>query len=309
MFLNSNFYLYLLKGGKDMKGINFKKAFLLSGILLLSVFVVFQLSWACDDDDKWDRDCHDKWDWDHHCWTCNPPKIQRVFLDYNPDDPNTFIKFTIEGKNFAKGGSPVVTLGGMYELDVEDDYSDTRITAILPIAEQNNFEYGDYRLVVSTCHDSSCEYKYCKDYCFKCKEKHCRDYCSKCKERYCKHNYCKEHEYKCRCKDRYSLTIANPSGPQGPSGTFVTVIVTATHETFTCDDETLACLGTASCAEGYRVTGGGFSLGQSTRVTVMESKPSTKAEGWELVVPAAGDVYPLTAPSGVTVWAVCGKIQ
>ena len=129
-----------------MKGMNFRKAFLLSGTLLFLVFVVIQLSWACDDDDKWDRDWHYKWHWDHDCWTCNPPKIQRVFLDYNPDDhPDTFIKFTIEGKNFKNGTRPVVTLGGMYKLNVKkDDYSNTRIIATLPLQDlKEEFIYGD----------------------------------------------------------------------------------------------------------------------------------------------------------------------
>jgi hypothetical protein len=199
-----------------MKGINFKKAFLLSGILLLSVFVVIQLSWGCDDYDKWGCDDHDKWDCEHECWPCNPPKIQIVYLTY----PDGLIEFTILGKNFDNGTCPVVTLGGMYKLNVEkEDFSDIHIIATLPLKDlKEEFKYGDYRLVVSTCHDSACEYKYCKDYCFKCKDKHCRDYCSKCKDRYCKDKYCKDHEYECKCKDRYSLTIANPEGQKGQPG-------------------------------------------------------------------------------------------
>jgi len=311
MFLNSNFYLYSLKGGKDMKGMNFKKAFLLSGILLLSVFVVIQLSWACDDDDKWDCDYHDKWHCDHDCWTCNPPKIERVYLYYEDKS----IVFEILGKNFSKGGFPVVTLGGMYELNVEkEDFSDTHIIATLPLKDlKEEFKYGDYRLVVSTCRDSSCEYTYCKDYCFKCKEKHCREYCSKCKDRYCKHKYCKDHEYKCRCKDRYSLTIADPSGTGTcPPGTLVTVIVTG--GVFNYNPDTATFSGIASCVGegmvGYMVTGGGFSgVGEQQYAKVLASKPSQDGTGWELVILGPADLPNPQPPTGLTVWAVCAKVQ
>lgn len=300
-----------------MKGINFKKAFCVGGILLLSVFVAIQSSWACDDDDKWDRDWHDKWRWDHRCSTCNPPKIEIVYVDYFANS----IELNIWGKNFDSGIRPVVTLGGLYELNVDDDYSDTHITATLPLQNLNgNFVYGDYRLVVSTCHDSAC--KYCKDYCSKCKDKRCRDYCSKCKDRYCKNKYCKDCGNKCRCKDRYSLTIANPEvqkgepgpagppAPPGPPGTFVTVIVTATENEFN-EVATGIFSGIASCAkagEGYSVTGGGFSAGKDG--IVLESKPKSLPDGsgWELVI-TGGPPDTRQPPPGVTVWAVCGKVQ
>jgi len=290
-----------------MKGMSFKKAFLLSGILLLSVFVVIQLSWACDDDDKWDYDCHDKWHWDHHSEPCHPPKIQIVYLTY----PDGSIEFEILGKNFDNGTRPVVvTLGGMYKLNVKDGYSDTRIIATLPLKDlKEEFKYGDYRLVVSTCHDSSCEYKYCKDYCFKCKDKHCRDYCSKCKDRYCKDKYCKDHEYKCRCKDRYSLTIADPSGT-GTCPPAVTKLETV-YETLgppnTPDlNPPYEIVGIAKCSPGFHVTGGGFSLSPSIRSgTITESIPLRDTDGrwgWHVV----GTVLETTAGDPtITVWAVC----
>lgn len=292
------------KGGKDMRGINSKKAFGVGGILLLSVFVGIQLSWACDDDDKWDRDWHHKWHRDHQCLTCNPPKIQIVYVDYFADS----IELNIWGKNFDSGVRPVVTLGGIYKLNVEDgDDSDTHIIATLPNLN-GKFVYGDYRLVVSTCHDSAC--KYCKDYCSKCKDKRCRDYCSKCKDRYCKEKYCKDCGHKCRCKDRYSLTIAGPAGQAGPAGALVTVIVTATEEEFKCDERTGSCSGIASCVEKagkeYRATGGGFSAG--IYGIVLESKPLTDGTGWELIVAGAAPEAP-PPPPGVTVWAVCGKVE
>lgn len=287
---------------------NFKNAFLLSGILLLSVFVLIQFSWACDDDDKWDHDYHDKWHWDHHCWTCNPPKIQRVYIYY---EANSII-FEIYGKNFAKGGSPVVTLGGIYHLTVDDNYGDEEIIATLPI-EGNSFPYGDYRLVVSTCHDSSCEYKYCKDYCFKCKGKHCKDYCSRCKDRYCKHKYCKDHEYKCRCKDRYSLTIADPErekGPQGPAGppgppgiaSFETISIIGSE----IQDAPGYYGGTASCSEGFKVTGGGF-FSQNLNITAsgpFDLNLQVINNGWRVEGTPVGAGTPY-----LQVWAVCVKVE
>jgi len=197
-----------------MKGMIFKKTVLLGGFFLLATLMSIQLSWSCDDDDKWDHDCHDKWHCHHYGKPCDPPKIQRVFLDYNPD-PETFIRFSIWGKNFDNGASPVVTLGGEFDLTV-GDRSDDYIVATLPKSEEQGFEFGDYRLVVSTGHDSAC--KYWKDRCSKCKDKYCRDSCSKWKDRYCKNKYCNDDKHKCKCKDRYSLTIANPQGQAGPPG-------------------------------------------------------------------------------------------
>jgi hypothetical protein len=276
--------------GKNMKGMIFKKAFLIGGIFLLATFMLAQSSWGCDDDDKWDRDCHDRWDCDHQCWSCNPPKIQRVFLDYNPDS-ETFIRFWIWGKNFDKGAPPAVTLGGEFDLTVREHYNDYMVAA-LPMSEEEGFEFGDYRLVVSTCHDSKC--KYCKDYCSKCKDKHCRDYCSKCKDRYCKNKYCKDDEYKCKCKDRYSLTIPGPSGQLGTIGSVI--VATDGKQISTNEFE-----GYALCDQGYTVTGGGF---KSINFKIVESRPD--GNGWYVLGRLAFDKE--IAPA-LTIYAVCAKIR
>ena len=159
-----------------MKGKIFKNAFLVGCIFLLATCMSVQLSWSCDDDDKWDCDHHDKWDCQKYGKPCQPPKIQKVFLDYKTDQ-NTLIKFTIWGKNFDNGAAPAVTLGGEFGLSVLE-YFDDHIVATLPISEEE-FEFGDYRLVVSTCHDSACKDKHCKDHGSNCKCKYCKDHCSK----------------------------------------------------------------------------------------------------------------------------------
>jgi hypothetical protein len=268
----------------------FRKAFLLSGILLLSVFVVAQYTWGCDDRDKWGCDDHDRWGCDDNDkWSCNkqdepchPPKIQIVYLNYNDES----IEFTIWGKNFSKGGSPVVTLGGIYDLIV-DGYDDDEITATLPI-EGGLFDYGDYRLVVSTCHDSKCNY--CNDYCYKCKDKHCRDYCSKCKDK-----YCKDYEYECKCKDRYSLTI---TGPSGPTGLIRTEIVKSEGK---ADIPNKVAEGSAYCPAGYMVTGGGFSA--FTSVIILVNKPLDDGKGWFVSGKVDGEYATLE------VYAVCVQMQ
>jgi hypothetical protein len=290
-----------------MKAKRIGKTFLSSLIFLISVLALGQSGWACDDDDQWDRDWHHEWHRDHQCSTCNPPKIEIVYVDYFANS----IELNIWGKNFDSGIRPVVTLGGLYELNVDDDYSDTHIIATLPLQNLNgNFVYGDYRLVVSTCHDSAC--KYCEDYCSKCKDKHCRDYCSKCKDRCCKAKYCKDYGHKCRCKDRYSLTIAGPAGQPGLAGALVTVIVQGKLFTYNADGGTFT--GTASCVgegmEGYTVTGGGFSgVGEQPTAKVLASKPSQDGKGWELVILGPVDVTNPSPPTDLTVWAVCAKVQ
>jgi len=272
-----------------MKGMTFKKALLLSGIFLLSTFILAQLSWGCDDD-KWDWDHHDKWDCHKYGKPCQPPKIQKVFLDYNPDS-ETFIRFSIWGKNFDNGAPPVVALGGEFGLTVME-HSDGYIVATLPKSEEQDFDYGDYRLVVSTCHDSACKDKYCKDHGPNCKCKYCKDHCSKCKDK-----YCKENEYKCRCKDRYSLTI---TGPQGQAGAIVLKIVTVEGQPSSGNE--LDIVGTADCGPGYKVTGGGFSCAKCSRI--LESKPSQEGSGWQ----AIGRVLPEVV-SDLDVYAVCVQIQ
>jgi len=279
-----------------MKGMIFKKALLLSGIFLLSTFMLVQLSWGCDDDDKWDRDCHDKWHWDHHGKPCHPPKIEIVYLN---SDGNS-IYFTILGKNFDNGVRPVVTLGGFYDLTV-GPYSDDQIEATLPLPKlPDQFEYGDYRLIVSTCHDSAC--KYCEDYCSKCKDKHCRDYCSKCRDRYCKSKYCKDDEHKCRCKDRYSLTIPNPAGPQGVIGWEIRSV----QGTLVIGTNQMS--GMAPCSSGFKVTGGGFS--RSASVTITASTPfqnpkNPNETGWQ-VISTVEKEFP---EPELTIYAVCVQSQ
>jgi hypothetical protein len=271
-----------------MKGMIFKKALLLSGIFLLSTFILAQLSWGCDDDDKdkWDCDRHDKWDCHKHGEPCQPPKIQRVFLEYQADS----IVFEIWGKNFDHGALPAVTLGGIYDLTV-DGYDDNEITATLPIKDKN-FAYGDYRLVVSTCNDSACKDKYCKDHGPNCKCKYCKDHCSKCKD-----NYCKDNQYKCRCKDRYSLTIGAAGQQIGLE--IVTQTVTIDFlETPEAKPELKAI-----CPSGYKVTGGGFS---QKLMEIKESKPLKDENAWQVIgefTTGRGEAYELT------VHAVCAKIK
>ena len=286
-----------------MKGMIFKKAFLLGGIFLLATFMLVQLSWGCDDDDKWDRDHHDKWDCHRHGKPCQPPKIQRVFLEYQANS----IVFEIWGKNFDNGVTPVVTLGGMYKLNVDkDDYSDAHIIATLPPTDK--FEYGDYRLVVSTCQDSACNDKYCKDHGPNCKCKYCKDHCSKCKDKYCQDN-----EHKCRCKDRYSLTITGPSGPSGEQGVIISKI---SEETVTVQvDQTIydpkfEIKGTASCNKfgtGWTVTGGGFS--NSKYITFRASMPSQNENGWNVVGTLEKNIEVSGEYIEMKIYVVCAQIQ
>jgi hypothetical protein len=282
-----------------MKGMIFKKAFLIGGIFLLATFMLAQLSWGCDDDDKdkWDCDRHDKWDCHKHGERCQPPKIQRVFLEYQADS----IVFEIWGKDFDKGAPPVVTLGGMYGLTVVDDLTDDNvITATLPI---KGFEYGDYRLVVSTCHNSACKDRYCKDHGPNCKCKYCKDHCSKCKDK-----YCKDHEYKCKCKDRYSLSIP---GPEGPSAKIGFEIESITVES-SARENLKQFEGRVECGSGFRVTGGGFSCptptsDEFTECRIMVSEPlqddKKNGIGWHVIASHVGSAVQLT------IHAICAQVQ
>jgi hypothetical protein len=297
----------------------FRKTFLLSGILLLSVFVIGKYSWGCDDKDQWGCGNHDKWDcddhdrWrcdDHDTWSCNkqseschPPKIQIVYLDYNDNS----IEFTIWGENFDNGAPPVVTLGGRYNLNVDkNNYSDTHILTILPFQNlEGDFIYGDYKLVVSTCHDSPCDCKYCKEHCSKCKDRYCRDYCSKCKDRYCKNQ-----DPKCKCKDRYSLTIPDPAERQGKPRVIKSEIVEVTKSIIVdantpVYDPQFKIEETASCdtlGTGFTVTGGGFS--SSKNLTIRASMPVKDENGWHVVGTLVGETYS-GAVLEITVYAVC----
>jgi len=282
-----------------MKGMIFKKAFLLGGIFLLATFMLVQWSWGCDDGDKDKRDCdhHDRWDCHEQC---QPPKIQRVFLDYKPDS-DTFIKFSIWGKNFDNGARPVATLGGEFTLSVTE-HSNDYIIATLPISEEQEFEFGDYRLVVSTCHESACKDRYCKDHGPNCKCKYCKEHCSKCKDK-----YCKENEYKCRCRDRYSLTIAGPPSPPSPIA-FKTVgsqgVVSDARENFKQIEDRV------ECGNGFRVTGGGFSCPTSDgdtecRIMVSEALQDDKKNGigWHVIAAHRGSKVQLT------VHAICAQVE
>jgi len=273
-----------------MKGMIFKKAFLIGCIFLLPTFMLAQLSWGCDDDkDKWDCDHHDKGDCHKYGKPCQPPKIQRVFLEYNPDS-GTFIRFSIWGDNFDNGVRPVATLGGEFTLSVTQ-YSDDYIIATLPISEEQEFEFGDYRLIVSTCRDSECKDKICKDHGPNCKCKYCRDHCSKCKDKTCKDN-----EYKCRCKDRYSLTIP---GPQGQAGPIALKIVTVPGTPSPVNEA--ETIGIADCGPGYKVTGGGFSCTACSRI--IASKPLQEGTGWQAIGRLSAGTPDLQ------VYAICVQIQ
>lgn len=293
-----------------MKGIIFKKAVLLGGIFLLLTLISVQLSGACDDDDRWDRDCHNKWRWDHHCWSCTPPKIQRVFLEFKPapdtsDTSEPFIRFSIWGKNFDNGAPPVVTLGGEFDLTVTG-YRDDYIIATLPMSVEEDFDYGDYRLVVSTCYDSKC--KYCKDYCSKCKGKQCRDYCSKCKDKYCKNKYCKDDDHKCKCRDRYSLTIA---GPPSPSGTIALKIESKPVDLPVSESIPKKIVAEVRCDGGLGATGGGFLCSNTDAcadgLRIIASEPlqddTKNSVGWRIIATYVGP------PAQLTIRAICAQVQ
>ncbi len=269
----------------------FRKTFLLSGILLLSVFVIVQYSWSCDDKDKWDCDDHDKWSCNKHGEPCHPPKIEIVFLDYDDDS----IVFEIWGKNFGRGAPPAVTLGGIYDLTVDEALTeDYVITATLSSIAEKNFVFGDYRLVVSTCHDYSCKDKYCKDHGPKCKCKYCKDHCSKCKDK-----YCKDHEYKCKCKDRYSLTIPGPPGQPGPPGTIESVMVKRDGNQI---PGRFNFEGYAPCEEGYVVTGGGF---ESVNLKIIKSRPD--GNSWYILGRVVNEIE--SEPPSLSIYAICAKIK
>jgi hypothetical protein len=126
---------YSNEGGKDMKRMTFRKVFLLSGILILSVLFLGQLGWACDEPDHPYHQCTEE------------PDIKEVKLDYDND------LIYIYGKNFKEGThDPVVTLGDIH-LSLKNGYTGNEIVAIFPAMEA-----GDYKLVVSTG-----ETRHCKD--------------------------------------------------------------------------------------------------------------------------------------------------
>jgi hypothetical protein len=278
-----------------------KKALLLGGIFLLSTFMLAQLSWGCDDDDKRDRDCHDKRDCDDHdkrdCddrdKPCHPPKIQRVFLDFSQPDS---IVFDIFGKNFDRGAPLVVTLGGIYDLTIDEAFTDNNvIRATLSSLAEKQFEFGDYRLVVSTCRDSACKDKYCKDHGRNCKCKYCKDYCSKCKDK-------DDKDDECRCRDRYSLTIAGPPGPPSP----ITLRrVSALVSLEGCTECVRLIDLNAVCQSGL-VTGGGFSCPECipVRLDISVNEPLEKLDAWHVVGTYSGGNR-----VDVTVYAICAQSQ
>jgi hypothetical protein len=271
-----------------MKGTIFKKALLIGGIFLLSTLMLAQLSWACDDDDKRDRDCHDKRDCDDRDRPCHPPKIQRVFLDFSQPDT---IAFDIFGKNFERGGPLVVTLGGIYDLTIDEDNTDNNVirATLSPIKD---FAFGDYRLVVSTCRDSACKDKYCKDHGRNCKCKYCKDYCSKCKDK-------DDKDDECRCRDRYSLTITDPSGP--PGAIRLKRVVNSVPLPDISEITTQINL-SAVCDKGLVVTGGGFSCPGcgSFSLNIRVNEPLQDLSGWHV----AG-AYAEGPQATLTIYAIC----
>jgi hypothetical protein len=292
MSLNSDFYLSLWKGGRNMKGMTFKKAFLLGGIFLLATFMLVQLSWGCDDDDKLDRDCHDKLQCDQHGKPCHPPKIQSVDVDL---ENKTIV---IYGENFKNGvNPPVVSLGGSIILNIVT-YTEINIVAELPAL--NDIPNSDYRLVVSTCHDSACNDKYCKDHGPNCKCEYCKDHCSKCNDK-----YSKDYEYKCRCKEGYSLTIAGPPGPPSP---ITLTRIGSTPVTLTPAEDATDIDERAVCPVGWLVTGGGFSCPKciSIYLSIKVNEPLQDLSGWHVVgiyYAALGD------PADLTIYAICTQAQ
>jgi hypothetical protein len=128
---------YLKGGGRDMKRMIFRKVFLLSGILILSVLFLGQLGWACDEPD-------------HPYYQCTEePDINRVKLDYDKDI------IYIYGKNFTEGTyTPVVTLGDLRLTPLPGfKYTDNELRLIFP-----EIEAGDYKLTVVTG-----ETRHCRD--------------------------------------------------------------------------------------------------------------------------------------------------
>ncbi len=273
-----------------MKGMILRKAFLIGCIFLVSTFMSAQLSWGCDDNDKdkWDCDHHDKWDCHKYGKPCQPPKIQSVDVDLDRKE------IIIHGENFDNGATPpVATLGGNIELEI-DTYTGSEIVAKLPAPQY--IPDSDYRLVVSTCRDSECNDKHCKDHGPNCKCKYCKDHCSKFKNKDCKGN-----EYKCRCKDRYSLTIPGPSGTPPPPGTIESAVFEKVGDVGYINDIPKTISGTATCGEGYTITGGGF---KSVNLKIIESRP--EGNGWYV----SGRIAPETElEPTLTIYAVCAKIK
>jgi len=268
-----------------------RKAFLLGGIFLLATFMLVQLSWGCDDDDKWDRDHHDKWDCHRHGKPCQPPKIQSVDVALENK------KIVIHGENFDNGATPpVASLGGNIELEIVT-YTGSEIVAKLPAPEY--IPDSDYRLVVSTCRDSECKDKYCKDHGPNCKCKYCKDHCSKCKNKHCKDN-----EYKCRCKDRYSLTIP------GPSGTIGLKIESKTENLPMSESIPQRIEYEVMCGSGFGVTGGGFSCSNVDAcidgLSIIINGPliqGNKGIGWHVIGTYVGGL------AQFTIHAICAQGQ
>jgi hypothetical protein len=122
-------------GGRDMKGKNFSKSLLLCGILFVSVFLLGQSVWACDEPGCNDSFCYEELE------------IKKVRLDFD----NSLIH--IFGKNFNNGGSPRVTLGDD-DLDIIS-YDDKEIVTRFPAVEA-----GQYKLHVSTGGGYNCKDKH-----------------------------------------------------------------------------------------------------------------------------------------------------
>jgi hypothetical protein len=288
----------------------FGRTFLVTGIFLLSVFVVSQPSWGCNDRDSWECEHYDRCDCHYQSKPCVPPRIQIVYLAF---DENS-IYFTIYGKNFDDGGTPAVTLGGIFDLKVES-YSENQIDATLPL---KGFEYGDYKLVVSTGRASKCKKKYCTDHGNRCDDKYWTGYGSKCKDK-----YCVDEGYK--CEGKYCLTVRNPTeakgppgpqgpqGPEGPQGPPGVSNYEKTSATYTSLPKGTS-LTEASCSGTKKLLGGGGGIiipenGLSAYgyiPSMIYNGPNADGTAWDIIW---YNQYESAVVIGVVVYAICADVS
>jgi hypothetical protein len=255
-----------------MKAKRIGKTFLSSLIFLISVLTLWQSGWACDEPTG---ECYEQLD------------IKWVDVDYD----NKLIY--IWGEHFDNGpiNPPVVTLAGI-PLRVDSSNWEWIVAQLPSVPDQ--IPYGQYRLRVSTGSGPKCKDKYSvKIHPAPPKPS------------------CEPSPPQCTCSPETCTYICPQPTCTCPEVTFVTEIVSTvefSEETIIVSDNEVKTgnfKGTAKCPDGYRVTGGGFSLGKS--FGIIESKPSADGTAWELVVEPKPDIT--YAPSDVKVWAVCGKVQ
>ena len=291
---------YLKGGGKDMKRMNFRKGFLFSGILVLSVLFLGQLGWACDEPDH------------PHDMCTEEPDIKKVKLDYDKD------LIHIHGKNFKEGThDPVVTLGDL-KLTL-DGFTDDEIRVIFP-----PLDAGDYKLTVTTG-----ETRHCKD---KQSVKIAHDNepscppappCQQCPPG--PQGEKGEKGDKGVKGDKGDPGTAGPQGEQGLQGPAGTAGATGPagaqglpgilgwqikKVVINIADAFGDYAGAVQCDAGYRVTGGGF--GQGGGLEIIESKPllnETATEpigiGWQaFATPTISDIT-----SFLEIWVVCAQVQ